>query len=144
MGRVLLCRGGVLESGRRWSVRVYDQPANRALLYAGAEYDGRSRARGAVRCLRNARAGADAVLSAGHEAGTEMEHETARVCVLGDQYRHDAGNSFELAADRFAANVSIGGRRLLVGAESRIYANRPDADLALDAFMGRYDLCYRG
>jgi nitric oxide reductase subunit B len=45
-------------------------------------------------------------------------------CLLGYQYRFDVGNRLEPAAGWFAANVSIGFCRLLVGAEFRVHADR--------------------
>ena len=61
---LLLRRGRVLEPRRRRPVRLHDQPADRAVLHAGPEHDAGARPRGAVRRLRHARHGADAVLAA--------------------------------------------------------------------------------
>ena len=133
VGRLLLCRGRVLESGRRGNFRIHDQSADRALLHAGLEHDRGARARRALRRLRHARSWTDAVLSAGDEARTQVEGTTDLVCVLGHQYRFDVGDRFEPVAGWFDANLSIGFSRLLVGAQSGVYADRSDADAALVA-----------
>ena len=143
MGRLFLCRGCVLESGWRGNFRIHDQSAHRALLHAGIEHDGGARARCALRCLRHARTGTDAVLSAGDEAGTQVEGTTDLVCLLGHQYRFDVGDRLEPVAGWFDANLSIRVSGLLVGAEFRVHANRTDADSALDANDRRLNICPR-
>src|SRR6185437_8887132 len=113
--------------------RIHDQSADRSLLHAGLEYDGSARTRRALRRLRHARTWTPVVLFAGDETGTQVERTSDLVCVLGHQYRPDVGNPFKLAPSWFDANLSIGLRRLLVGAEFLIYADRLDADSALVA-----------
>ena len=65
---LLLRRRGVLEPGGRGPVRLPHQPADRALLHAGAEHDAGARAHGAVRRVRHAGHRPDAVLPAGAAA----------------------------------------------------------------------------
>ena len=60
----VLCGCAVLELGRCWFVRIYDQSTDRAVLYAGPEHDGQPRPRSSVRCLRDAWPGLDALLPA--------------------------------------------------------------------------------
>ncbi len=139
---ILYCRR-VLEYGRRGNFRIYGQSADCALLYAGLKYDGGSRARCALRRLWNARFRFDALLSAGDETRTQMEGKTDQVCVLGNKYRNASGNRIKSFARRFIANLSIGQCRLLVGAFTRIYADRLNAIFALDANARRYDFCRR-
>ena len=74
---VLLRRRRVLEYGGRGPVRLHDQPADRAVLHAGAEHDAAARARGPVRGLRDAGHRADAGLPARDESGDRVEGELA-------------------------------------------------------------------
>ena len=80
---LLLRRRRVLEHGRRRAVRLHDQPADRALLHAGAEHDAGARPRRAVRRLRHARHRADAVLPARAASATGVEGRAARVRASG-------------------------------------------------------------
>ena len=118
MGGLFLRRGRVLESGRRGNFRIYDQSADCALLYAGFEHDGGSRARRTLRRVRNAWFGIAALLFTGDETGNYLEGKTDSVCFLGDQYRNVSGNHSEPFARRFDADLSIGQCRLLVSAKS--------------------------
>src|SRR4029077_19282118 len=127
------CRGGFLESGGRGNFRIHDQSTDRAVLHARAEHDRSARTWRALRSLRHARTGTVAVLPTGDEARTEMAGTTDLVCLLGDQYRSNAGNRFESVAAWLDANLPVGFSRLLVGAQFRVHADRPDADLALAA-----------
>ena len=72
---------------RRRTVRVHDQPADRAVLHAGPEHDAAARARRAVRRLRDARHRADAVLAARARPGAGVEGRPGQVRVLGDERR---------------------------------------------------------
>ena len=60
----VLCRSAVLEPGRRRSVRIPDQSADRAVLHAGFEHDRQPWPCRFIRRLRNAWPGLDALLSA--------------------------------------------------------------------------------
>src|SRR4030095_5815221 len=94
VGCILLCGGSVLEPGRGRNFWLYDQSTDRALLHAGIEHDGGACAWSTLRRLRNSRPGTAVVLSARHEARTEMAGAADLVCFLGHQYRLDAGDRF--------------------------------------------------
>src|SRR5215203_1603968 len=108
MDRLLFRCGRVLEPGRCRRIRIYDQSPDRALLHAGPEYDSGPRAWRALRCVWNAGTRVAVVLHACDAAGAKVEHEAARLRILGDQHRNADGNTFQLIADRSAADVSIG------------------------------------
>ena len=93
--------------------------------------------------LRHTRPRPFAVLHACNAAGTEMEHQAARFCILGDQYRYAAGDLFEPAADRPDADIPVGFGRLLVGPQPGIYADRRDADAQMDANVWRHHFRHR-
>src|SRR5215813_13232076 len=65
------------------------------------------------------------------------------VRVLGDQHRHDDGDPAEPAADRPVADVSVGLRRILVGAQPGVYADRRHAVSAVDADGRRHSFRHR-
>src|SRR5262249_49205042 len=109
----------------------------------GAQYYRSPCPRRALRRLRHARIGAHALLPARDAARVALARTVDRVRVLGDQHRHAAGDPVEPAADRLIADVSVGLRRLLVGAQPRVYADRPHAVLALDADARRHDFRHR-
>src|SRR5262249_49365805 len=73
MGDLLFRRRRVLESGRCRHFWIHDKSADRALLHARTQYYCSLRPRRAVRCLRHARIGVDALLFASDEAGVAVE-----------------------------------------------------------------------
>src|SRR5262245_8316374 len=95
--------GAGLESCRRRTLWVPDQPADRALLYAGAEYDGHARPCGPVRRIRHVGLRASALLPARPHGPRHVEREAALHLLLVSQYRvvHD-DVSFALAAGPLA------------------------------------------
>ena len=117
VGRVLFHGRGVLESGRSRHLWVYDQSADRFVLHAGPQHYGHARSRSTLRRVWNPRPRTALVLHESDAAAACLEHKAARLCVLGDQYRFADGDILKPSADRFAANVPIGFRRILVGPE---------------------------
>jgi nitric oxide reductase subunit B len=112
-------------------------------LHAGAQHDAAPWSRGAVRRLRHARHGPDAVRAAGAQTGTAVARRDDRVRLLGDQHRADGHAAPESAAGRTDADVGIGGARLLVRAERRISAVTGDQLVPLAAARRRHHLCRR-
>src|SRR5262249_51054107 len=143
MGDLLFRGRRVLEPGRRGHLRIYDQSADRPLLYARAQYYRCPCPRGAVWRLRHARLGVDALLLACDAAGSALAGTLAPVRVLGDQHRHDDGDSAEPAADWPVADVSVGLRRILVGTQPGVYADRRHAVSAVDADGRRHSVRHR-
>src|SRR5262245_37795371 len=132
MGDLFLRGRRLLESGGCRHLRIYDQSADRALLHAGIEYHCSPRAWRAVRGLRHAWVGVDALLFARDEAGRSLERALARVRFLGHQYRHADGNRFEPAANRIVADLPISLCRLLVGPQRGVHANSTHAVSTMD------------
>ena len=97
---LLLRRGGVLELRRRRTVRLHDQSADRALLRAGTEPDSGARTHRAVRRVRHAGPGPDAVLPARAASGAEVERPSAGHRLLVHQHRTGRDGSAEHAAHR--------------------------------------------
>src|SRR5215470_16061870 len=108
MGDLLFRGRRVLEPGRRGHLRIYDQSADRPLLYARAQYYRCPCPRGAVWRLRHARLGVDALLLACDEAGSALVGTLDPVRVLGDQHGHDDGDPAEPTTDWPVADVSVG------------------------------------
>ena len=118
MDRLFLCGGRILESSRSRHFWFHDQSANRSLLHAGVEYNGSTRARRALRCLRHVGSGPNAVLLASDESYGHLEKTTNLARVLGHQYWTDARNRAELIAGGLAANLSVRSGWILVGTQS--------------------------
>src|SRR5262252_11114998 len=143
MGDLLFRDRRVLEPGRRGHLRIYDQSADRPLLYARTQYYRCACPRSAVWRLGHARLGVDALLLACDAAGSALAGTLAQVRVLGDQHRHDDGDPAEPTADWPVADVSVGLRRILVGAQPGVYADRHHAVSAVDADGRRHSFRYR-
>src|SRR5262245_31594003 len=90
--------GAGLESCWCRTLRVPDQPADRALLHAGAEYDSHARPCGLVRRIRHAGLGASALLPTRPHGPCHVEREATIHLLLVSQHRvvHD-DVSFALA-----------------------------------------------
>ncbi len=120
---LLLHRGGVLEFRRSGTVRLHDQSTHRALLRAGTQPDSRARTRGAVRGIRHAGSGPDAVLPARAAAGSDVERPSASDRILVDQYRIGRHDLVEHAPDRIDAGLGLRRIRHMVCALLGVHAN---------------------
>src|SRR5678816_3169456 len=69
-----------------------------------------------------------------------MEYKTIVVRVLGDQYRYVDGDHVQPSADRTAADISVGQRRLLVRSKPRVHADEHHANIAMDASVRRHGI----
>jgi nitric oxide reductase subunit B len=85
----------------------------------------------------------DALLFACDAAGSALAGTVAPVRVLGDPHRHDDGDPAEPVADRPVADVSVGLRRILVGAQPGVYADRRHTVSAVDADGRRHRFRHR-
>src|SRR5215203_3575055 len=138
MGGLLFRGGRVLEPGRRRNFRVHDQSAHRSLLHAGFEHNRGTCSRRTIWSLWHARPWLTALLLASDEARAQMEGRAHLVRILGHQYRADAGDLVESVARWSHADLSISLSWLLVRPEFGVYANRSDANAALDAHDRRH------
>src|SRR3569833_1437913 len=100
---VLFRCGCILEPGWRRRLRIPDQSADRALLHARVEPDTSPRAYRAVRCVRDAGTGTDALLPACIAASTEVERGDAEGIVLVHQSRAHLHGRVEHVPDRYHA-----------------------------------------
>ena len=114
-------------------VRFPHQSAGRALLHAGTEHDSGARPHGAVRRVRHARAGADAVLPARSAAGQGLEERAAVVRVLGDQHRAGADGADQHAAHRTDAGLGLGEYGTWYARSAEFLHSRAHEPTALDA-----------
>src|SRR5215469_18561397 len=105
---LLLRRSRLLELRRCGAVRLYDQPAGRALLRAGAEPDPGARPYSALRRLRHAWPRANVVLPASVAARPGVERSPAGDCILVDQHRTRRYGRPEHVAAWLAAGVGLG------------------------------------
>jgi nitric oxide reductase subunit B len=74
----------------------------------------------------------------------EWKDGLLRFAFLGTQRRTDGDMCLEPAARRPHANMGLGGARLLVRPQRRVFADANNAELALDARSGRYAVLSRG
>ena len=77
------------------------------------------------------------------EAGSAPEATVDPLRLLGDQHWHADGDTAESAVGRTVADVSVGLRRILVGAQPGVYADRCHAVSAVDADVRRHSFRYR-
>ena len=140
VANLFLCRGRVLEFRGRRPVWFPYQPAGGALLHAGPEHHSRARTHGPVWRLRNAWAGAHAVLPARPAAGQSLEERPALVLFLGDQRRPGADGAHQHASHRTRADLGLRRSGNLVRALGGIPSLRTPQPVALAAHDWRFDL----
>ena len=137
MDRIFLCRCRVLEPGGGRDFRIHDQPADRAVLHAGAQHDRRPcpRVYGVYGTL-----GLALLLFCMRAMKPEMKNTKLLGFAFWAMTSDCSWRSSLSATDRPVANLPVGLGRLLVRTKSGVHANGTDAIPAVDAVVRGYFL----
>ena len=140
----LLLRGSrILEPGGSWTVRLPHQPADFALLRAGAKPHSPARPYCPLRRVRNARARPHALLPAYIASWTSVEAGNVEDFILVPEYRPQLHGPPQHASDWAATGLGIDPVRHMVCTVRRVHADELNADPALDASSRRHPVLHR-